>query len=140
MRQSKRTQSKKWESCYCVGIGIGITVSISVAFLALISHLILQGSISGEKSGIYIIATRIISVLLGCLVGAQICDKKPLPIIMTIRGGYLFLILSIGVVIYDGSFQKVLIGIMSIFAGCAIACMIKLKTQNKRRYTARRIK
>ena len=139
-RQSKRTQSTKWEFGYCVGIGIGITVIISVALLSLISHLILKGSISEEKSGIYIVVTRIISVLLGSLMGARISNKKPLPIMMTISGGYLFLLLCVAIVVYDGAFKNVLVGIMSIFAGCAIACMIKLKTQNKRRHTARRIK
>jgi len=120
----------------CIGAGVLTTLLISVALTMGLTSLIQNERLSENgETGVFLI--RVIATLVGGLLGAWLSGKKMLLVIGVISGGYLMFILGLGVVVFDGSFDKLWLGVLSVVVGAVIALLIKLKHQSPRKRTTR---
>ena len=118
-----------------IGIMSALVISLLVS-LALTSFAI-NGSISEDSIGIYIFAIRMISTLLGGLIGTGITKGRYIPVIGLITGGILVVLLGWGIVFCDGQFQNVGSGALSVLIGCVAVVLLKLSPTKKRGRVAR---
>ena len=120
-----------------VGIGIAAALTISLLMSLVLTSLAINGSISEDSIGIYIFAIRMISTLLGGLVGTGVTKGRYIPVIGLITGGVLVVLLGWGIVFYDGRFQNVGSGVISVLIGCVAVVILKLFPTPKRGRVAR---
>lgn len=105
---------------------------LSVALSALLASLILNGSLSEKAVGTAILAVRSVSLLAGALVGGAMLKQKILPQVGFTALGYLLVLLGIGIVFYDGSFNEFWSGIASVLVGGTGAFVILLRSTKQR--------
>lgn len=114
-------------------VGIGLAVLLSALLTALLTNMVISGSFQEQNAPVAIFLIRTLSALVGGFVAATIAEGKTLPIIGIVGLGYLVVLIAIGIIFYDGSFNGFLGGLLSTIIGCALACGIKLKPiKNKR--------
>ncbi len=117
-------------------IGVGVAMLLSLVLSALLTKLVIGGSLKEQSASLGIFLIRALSVLVGGFIAATISEGKILPTIGIVGLGYLAILVAFGIVFYDGSFKGFLNGVLSTFIGCGLACAIKLKPiKNKRRKT-----
>lgn len=124
-----------------VGVLIGITSAVlgSLLLTAGAASLISRNRLPEESSKWIVPAIRTITVLFGTLIGTGVVKEKCLATMGIIAVGYLILLLGLGIVFYNGSFQHFGAGILSALAGGVAGCLIRLKSQNKL-HRARKLK
>lgn len=111
------------------GIAIGIAAALVIAFLLTVglTSLLIRGKLVENVTGILVFAIRTISVLIGGLIGSSHSKGKYLQVISSTTLGCLIVLLGLGMIIYDGTFHHFGMGILSVFVGGVIACLIKLR-------------
>ena len=114
--------------------GIGVAFAISAILVASLSALIAK-NILRENSASLVFVVRVLAVLTGVLIGTGITKEKHLMTAGIITAGYLAVLLGLGIVLYDVSFKRLGAGVISSIIGCAISCIIRLKSQNKAKIT-----
>lgn len=112
-----------------LSIVIGIVAALVVTFLLTggLTSLLISGKLSEKTTGIPVFAIRMISVLLGGLIGSGYSKGRYLQVIALIALGYMVALLGLGMIVYNGIFHNLGIGILSVFVGGVIACLMKLK-------------
>ena len=120
----------------CVGIGTLVSLIISVLLSVVLTSLIGKGSLN-ENQLLDVFLIRMIAVLIGGILGAEISNQKPLPVIGVISAAYLLVLLAIGILLFNGSIRNFGISVLSVFAGMIGALVIKLKPQRIRKKATR---
>ena len=110
----------------CIAVGFVVSVVISLLLITGLTSLIQTGKIDEHRLNAVFI-TRTLATLLGCLVGTRICNQKTLVTITSISSVYLFMLILLGVIIFDKSICNLLSGASSVIIGAIIALLIKLK-------------
>lgn len=118
-------------------IGILCAILVSALLTAGLAGLTINGNLNETMSKAGVFLTRAVSVLLGALLGTGLGKSKYLQIIGIVVLGYLLLLIGIGIIMFDGSFQKFVLGVISVMTGGAAACLIRLKPQKTRRHAVR---
>ena len=134
MRKKKAFLLRSHNVTVAIIVGAAVALAISLALGMGVAKLFEVGSVP-ENDMVSIFFVRALSVIVGCLVGTFICDKRALLIIGGISGMYLAFTLAIGGVILDGALCNLLPGVLSVLSGTASAMIIKLKPQRGRRKT-----
>lgn len=137
MRKYNKQHDIKHAQITMTLLGIGIALVISMLLSVGQTSLMLQGRLQEDKSSIYVFGIRAVSVLIANLLCVRASEGKLLPMIGIISIGYLAVLLSLGIIMYDNGFQNFIIGTVSVVAGGLIACLIKLKPQKNRKYRAK---
>ena len=115
-------------------IGSGCALGASVVLTALVSVLVLNGSIKENGSAYAVFAIRALSVAIGALIGTGLAEEKLLPVIGVITAGYILILLAFGIVLFDGSFYRFGAGLMSSIIGGAVAAIIRLKPKKSKNH------
>lgn len=136
MKKKHLTAGKNKNMITCIGLGLLTAMIISVVLTLGLTSLVEKGKLS-ENGNFGVFLTRMIAVAAGGLVGAGLSDKKFLPIIIVTSSAYLIVLLAIGILLFDGSFHKMWLGVLSILIGAIIALLIKLKPQTNRKRAMR---
>ena len=132
MKQKKHTSILSGRSTvFCVAIGVAMAVIITVLLVTSLTSLVMNRTITEKTTGHYVFAIRLLAVLLGSLVGASLSSGKILPVVGFVTGVYIVILLSVGIVVYEGSFRNFGTGLISAILGGLIACLIKFKAQMK---------
>ena len=118
-------------------IGVVVSLIVSVLLSAGLTNFVVNGTIKELSIGPYIFAIRMISVTVGCLIGAILIKGKYLLAIGAAALGYLAVMIGTGIVMYDESFKNVLSGVTSVLLGGVIACTVVLKPLKKTKVTTR---
>ncbi len=121
-------------------LGVAAALIISFALSALLTSLVMSGKIEEARGSFFIFGIRLLSVMVGCLVSTALIKEKHLPVVGCAAAGYLIVIVGMGIVFYDSSFQNFLSGVLSVLAGAIAAMLIKLRGPVKRRRPMPRIK
>ncbi len=120
-----------------IAIGTSIALIISILLSALLTGLVLKGSLQEEVTGISLFFVRVVAVMAGGLVSASFAHGKILPVIGLMIAAYLLVLLGTSIIAFDGKLDGFGIGVLSALIGGAIACIIKLKPQRKRKTMSR---
>ena len=132
MKKLRTTSGKEKSIITCVVIGLITTILLSFILTIVLTSFVQKGQLAEDgNAGVFI--TRIIATLTGGLVGAGFSKKKFLPVIGTISLGYFVILISIGLLLLDGSLNNLWHGLLSTLIGGIIACLIKLKPQTTRK-------
>lgn len=135
MKRNKVTISRTGQSlASAITIGILVTSVLSLLLSVLASYFVINGSLQENRIFITVFSIRLISVLLGALVAGAIFKRSYLPLVGTITGGYLLVLISVGGIICGGDFQQFLSGVVSVSIGGIAALLIlqrPRKTGNK---------
>ena len=134
--KKSRIASKNKSIIACIGIGLATSILISLILTIVTASLIQKGSIT-ESEKISVFLVRLVSVMVGSLVGTGLQGKKALPVIGVISGCYYICLLIVGLLVLNGSLISPWQGLLSTTVGGAVACVIKLKPQNTRKKTMR---
>lgn len=120
-----------------IGMSAGIICAflMSLLFLAGMTSLIMSGKIADGTANILIFALRTIGVLVGVLIGTGVIKEKCLITSVYIVLGYLIILIASCILIYDGVFSRLVLGVISAITGGALGCLIRLKLQNSQRRT-----
>lgn len=118
-------------------IGIVAATIISVLLTVGLTSLIMNGTIGEVTTGPYIFIIRTVASAIGCLVGTTLMKGKYLFIAGAIALGYLAVLVGMGIILYDGSFNNILSGAVSVLLGGVIACVAVLKPLKKSKHTVR---
>ena len=113
-------------------IGIAAATLVSIVLTLLAANLVLNGKVGESGNGWIVFLTRILSVVLGGLIGTSLSKEKMLPTISVIAVGYLLVLLAVGIVFFNGSFHKFGSGLLSVLIGGAIVCLLKLTQQKNK--------
>ena len=136
MIRSHKSVDKKRNMVTCVGIGTLVSLIISVLLSVVLTSLIGKGSLN-ENQLLDVFLIRMIAVLIGGILGAEISNQKPLPVIGVISAAYLLVLLAIGILLFNGTIRNFGISTLSVFAGMICALVIKLKPQRIRKKATR---
>lgn len=130
----KKNKRRATGSTVTAGVVIGIASALAISLLMslTLTSFAINGSISEDSIGIYIFAIRMISTLLGGLIGTGITKGRYIPVIGLITGGILVVLLGWGIVFYDGRFQNVGSGVVSVLIGGVAVVILKLRPTKKR--------
>jgi len=138
MKRNKHTSTADRHSLlYATGIGVAISTTISIILTAILTSLVMSGSIQEGSANTLIFLIRTISVLAGCLVGTSIKKEKCLPVIGAITLGYLIILIGVGITFYNGSFQHFGSSVLSIVIGGLVTHLIQLRPKTNRKYAAK---
>lgn len=133
------TSSAKLTELPAAIIGIATATLISFLLTVALTSLVMNGTVGESSTGPYIFAIRTIASAIGCFLGALLLNGKYLIIAGTIALGYLAVLIGTGIILYDGSFNNMLSGTVSVLLGGIFACVVVLKplkkSKNKARYT-----
>lgn len=122
-----------------IAIGIGFSVLITLLITAGLAALIISSKLQESTVGIIVAIIRAIAVFLGVMITTKIKQDKILQSTGIVAGLYVLIILGLGILLYDGSFNSFGIGLLSILVGALAAYLIRIKP-NKRKHTSRRIR
>ena len=122
-----------------IAVGVGISVLITLLLTAGLAALIISSKLQELTVGIIVALIRAIAVFLGVMITTKIKQDKILQSTGIVAGLYVLIILGLGIVLYDGSFNSLGIGLLSILVGGLAAYLIRIKP-NKRKHTSRRIR
>ena len=136
-RNIHKVSDRKFSTAASVIVGVVTAVTISLALTGGMTSFVLEGNIGINGVDIAIFFIRALSVLVGCLVGTGLYKEKMLMIIGVVAGCYLLLITALGVIVFDGSVKRFASGALSVVAGGAGGCLIRLSAQKKPRYAVR---
>ena len=125
--------TKQSKNSFIAGVGIGMVAEIllSILLTAGLTSLILNGKLTEQTSGFIIFTIRLLSVLLGGLIGTGISNDKILPVIGSISLGYLFVLIAFGIAVYNRSFCGFILSTLSVIAGALIVTLIRLKSKTR---------
>ena len=112
-------------------IGIISSLAVSLIFITIVASLVTKGSIPEDFSSWTTHIVQAIAGLTGVLIGTGLTKEKYFATSGIIVGGYLFLLIGLGIALYDGSFQNFGVGIISVLIGGTVGCLIRLKSQKK---------
>lgn len=124
-----------WLSAAVIGGVIAIIISIGISMLA--ANLLLNGRIGETAVGILTFVARLLSVVLGCLIGTNLHKEKCIQTVAVICAVYLIVLIAMGIILFDGSFHQFGAGLLSVIAGGAIACLIKLRPKKNKNHAVR---
>ena len=116
---------------------IGVVVALFVSFLLMIglTSFVVKGMIN--ETELYIFAIRTIAAAIGCVTGTVLTKGRYLFITGATVLGYMAVLLGFGIVLFDGSFENILLGAASVILGGVIACLVALKPLKKSKYAAK---
>lgn len=138
MKRNKHTSTSDRHSLlYATGIGLAITTIVSIILAVILTSLVMRGSIQEGSASTFIFLIRSISALAGCLIGVKIKEEKCLPTIGAIALGYLFILLGVGIAVYNRSFQHFGISVLSIVIGGLVAYLIQVRPRTNRKHIAK---
>lgn len=120
-------------------IGIVISLAISLIFVVAMTSMVINNKFVERSLGWSIFVVRMISALVGTLVGTGLAKEKCAITIAIITVGYLVVLIGLGIVIFDESFKNFGAGLVSTIFGGIVGFLIRLKLQNKPR-RSRKIK
>lgn len=137
--KSNRLSKSNHTTVFGVGVGIIVSLVISMLLLTGVTSLIVDGKLNENVVAFFTFATRVIALLVGVLIGTGLIKQKHIIFAGVIALGYLIILITLGIVLYDGSFRNFGSGIVSVLLGSGAGCLIRLKLQN-RPQRAKRIK
>lgn len=126
-------------TAFGIAVGVGTSLAVSLLLSIGLTSLLVNGAIAEGVANGFVIAIRLVAVLLGSLVGSGIVKENCLLSVGLITLGNIVTWLGLGVVIYDGTFKNLGAGIVSIIIGGIVGYIIRLKLQIRPQRT-RRIK
>ena len=130
-------KSNKTQFSIAAGAGIGIfaAVVISVLLTALYGVLMIKSTVNEAPSAILVFIIRAVSMTSGGFLAGAITKEHCLPVIGLTTAGYLTVLITIGILFFDGSFVNFGNGLLSAVVGGVIPCLIKLKAPKRRQKT-----
>ena len=128
----KRTKYDKNQPIgYGIGAGVAVSIITSIVLMLLLTNLVNEQNVNERTAELLLFMIRMISVLVGAVIGMKLTAGKGLLIIGTVLVGYMLFLLSVGIIAYDGAFQRMGSGLLSVLIGAAVSCVIALKPQRK---------
>ena len=120
-----------------LAIVIGIVVSsiVSALLSAGLTSFVMNGTVKELTIGPYVFVVRSIATMVGCLIGVVLMRGKYLLIISAVAIGYLVSLLGLGIILYENTFNNILLGVASVVIGGVAACTIVLKPLKKSNHT-----
>lgn len=138
MKKTGLKSSGAKSTAVCVVIGVLVAFVISLLFSAGLTSLVSRESLKEYAVGGALFAVRAVSTLIGVLVGTGLCKEKQLPTSAMVTAGYLLLLIGWGIALYDGAFQRIWMGVLSVLLGGAAGLLFRIKSKinpRKRRYS-----
>ena len=136
MKRTHLSIVKNMNIAICITAGLLAALFVSIILTIGLTSMIEKGKISGD--GIFgSFLVRSIATVVGGLLSAGLSDKKLLLTIITTSAAYLLILLGIGIILFDGSFCNLWMGVFSVALGAVIALLIKLKPQTNRKKSVR---
>ncbi len=136
MKKMRFSVGKNNGVIFCVGTGMLVSLLLSAVLTIGMTSLIQNGKLS-ENGSIIVFFVRAIAVLIGGLFGAGLSKDKYLIVIFCIALSYMIVLLVLGIIMFDVSFNNLGAGVLSIAIGATVALLIKLKPQTTRKKALR---
>lgn len=118
-------------------IGVVAALIISALLSVGLTSIIINGTVSEVTAGSYAFIIRTVASGVGCLIAAMLLNGKHLLIVTATALGYLAILVGMGIILYEGSFNNILSGVVSVLLGGAIACIAVLKPLKKSKHKVR---
>lgn len=122
------------------GLVVGAAASVAVMLLgsAICAVLISRELVNQARMNYYVLGILLLSAIAGAMSAAWKTGEKRLLVCMMTGVVYLFLLLSMTAILFDGRYQGVGVTTLVIFAGSLVAALVGLK--EKRRTSLRKSK
>lgn len=124
-KQKRRTRKTTFGSS--VGIGLIMSIIISVVLSMLLAVLVMNERV-GENAIEYLTPLIVLlASLFGCITAGKQVEQK-LAIVIGITGAiYLFLLMGVGILFFDGGFHNLWTSLLAIAVACGISCAICIR-------------
>ena len=136
MKRTYLSFGKNENMLSCIAAGLFASLVVSVVLMIGLTCLIEKGKLN-DNEYLAVFITRLIATIAGGLLSARLAEKKLLLNVVTTSAAYLLVLLSVGIVLFDGVFDKFWIGVLSVVIGVVIVLLIKLKPQTNRKKLTR---
>lgn len=138
MKKQKRiTSSKRITEAPAVIAGVVVSLMIGIILTLGLTSLVMNGTINDAGAGNWTFVIRTVASAIGCLAGVMLIKKNYLLIAGAVALGYLVMLIAIGIVVYDGSFDNIISGTTSVLLGGVISCLLVLKPLKKSNHVVR---
>lgn len=117
--------------------GIAVGVLISILLTAGTSTLVLRGSLAEKNTVSAVFIIRVVSALAASLTAGAISKEKHLFVTGLTTLGMFAILIGLGIVLYNGSFQNFFVGLLSVLLGGGVALLILQRPKRKRYTTAK---
>lgn len=120
-----------------VVVGMLVALVVSVLLNIGLTSLVMNGYIAENGTTVFVFLSRAISVITGGLLTSSLAKEKILLVIGLSAVGYLMILIGLGIVLFEGSFHNFGSGVLSVAAGVACACIMKLKPPSKKKHSVK---
>lgn len=120
------------------GMGALLAVAISLAFALLIPFSVLSGMVDMNAAIVMIPAVQGISAFLGAVIAGKLTQNNKLLSVGVVSGVYIAILICTGLLFFDGLGEGVVIGILSVIIGSAVAILILNKRKSASKSRGRR--
>lgn len=120
-----------------VAFGLGVSLLVTVLLSAALTSMVTKGTLQLENLQFIIFMIRAIAVTVGAIITTGLRNGKVLLNIAIVCAAYLVILISVTIIFYNGMFQNLGGGLLSVLAGGAAACLIRLKPEKRRKINRR---
>ena len=135
----KKGKSKGTSILTSSGIGVGVWFVLTILLSLVITSLILSEKLSDQSIGTAAIIITGVSSFAGIFLAIKIGGKGVIPTAALTAGCGLFILVALGVLLYDSGFHNILYQALVVIIMAALACFLDIKTGNRRKTKVRHI-
>lgn len=136
-----KARSKNEHSMVIVVVAGSFAAIITSLILILgLTSLMLKGSLNVSVAGVAVFTVRVLSVFVGCLIAGSMYKQKGALVIGSVVVIYLAVIISIGIVAFDGLVENFALGLLSALLGGVFALILRLIPKKRAFRSVRHIK
>ena len=110
-----------------VGIGLLLSVLVSVMLSMLLAVLVINEQVGENRIAYLSPLITLLASFVGCVAAGKQVEQK-LAIVIGVTGAiYLFLLMGVGILFFDGGFHNLWMSLLAIAVGCALSCAICIR-------------
>ena len=133
----KSTVIKNKSMLFSIGVGIVGAMIVSILLTIVQANFVLNGKIKEEMTASILFFVRLLSVMIGSLLGTGLYKQKHLQIIGVTSLVYMIILVGTGIIFFDDSFKGFWGGLISVILGGLITYGIRMKLFQKPKHKVR---
>lgn len=120
--------------------GVLAAVIITLLLAAVITALTLNGILDESKLKLSSYGIMLLSVFIGTMVIDRNSETQLMVINAAVGAVYMFLLVAINILFFNGSFKKLWVGLIVMTAAAAVSMLLSVKRQKQKTYRFKRFR
>ncbi len=133
MLPSRKKKNENQSIGMAILSGICVSVVVSVLLSVFLAVLVLNERVSESAIGYCTALITMIGSLSGCLAAGKKCNEKLAILFGSVGVIYLFILVGMGVLFFDGGFHNLGLRLLAAGVGCVISCAICIRGKGTKR-------